>query len=218
MHPGSDIDTLFIGPPQVTREAFFAQFSESLRTKAQYLGVTKCVPILDAYTPIIKLKMRDVSIDLLFAQLAEPLGEGLNAQEVMQSDEIVNNTDEKSVRCINGYRVANKILQLVPNHENFRKTLRFVKWWARSRGIYSNVLGFCGGITWALLVARVCQLYSCLTPSQLVACFFHVFSEWNWSYEKPVMLCEIDQPQSKPGLSGLLIKAHIPFHLLVFIY
>merc|ERR1712190_699181 len=67
-----------------------------------------------------------------------------------------------------GFRVADQILQLVPNRESFRQTLRFIKWWARRRGIYSNVLGFFGGITWALLVARVCQLYPYYSPSQLV--------------------------------------------------
>jgi len=91
----------------------------------------------------------------------------------------------------------------VPNRESFRQTLRFVKCWARRRGIYSNVLGFFGGITWALLVARVCQLYPYYAPSQLVNRFFFVYDQWNWS--KPVMLCEIQEPQNVPGLTGFKV-------------
>merc|ERR1719482_300605 len=190
VRPGSDIDTLCIGPPHVTREAFFKDFVEKLKNHEH---VTECVPIPDAYTPIVKLKMRGVSIDLLFARLTKSL-EGSNQEEVVKDDEVVKHMDEKSVRCMNGYRVADQILQLVPNQESFRQTLRFVKCWARRRGIYSNVLGFFGGITWALLVARVCQLYPYYAPSQLVNRFFRVYDQWNWS--KPVMLCDILEPQN----------------------
>jgi poly(A) polymerase len=202
VHPGSDIDTLCIGPPHVTREAFFKDFVDKLKNHEH---VTECVPIPDAYTPIVKLKMRNVSIDLLFARLPKTIAEGEVLEEVVKDDEVVRNMDEKSVRCINGYRVADQILQLVPNRESFRQTLRFVKCWARRRGIYSNVLGFFGGITWALLVARVCQLYPYYAPSQLVNRFFRVYDQWNWS--KPVMLCEVIEP---PGLTGPNLKVWNP--------
>eukprot|EP00930_Biecheleria_cincta_P041761 TRINITY_DN28680_c0_g1_i2.p1 TRINITY_DN28680_c0_g1~~TRINITY_DN28680_c0_g1_i2.p1 ORF type:complete len:482 (+),score=88.49 TRINITY_DN28680_c0_g1_i2:175-1620(+) len=184
--PESDIDTLCIGPPHVSREAFFTSFVEKLEKTE---SVTECVSISDAFTPIIKLKMRGVSIDLLFAKLVRPLAEGKTLEEAVKDDEIIRDMDEKSVRCVNGFRVADQILSLVPDQEVFRQTLRFVKCWARSRGIYSNVLGFFGGITWALLVARVCQLYPYYAPSQLVNRFFRVYDQWNWS--KPVMLCDI---------------------------
>merc|ERR1719330_963352 len=93
------------------------------------------------------------------------------------------------------------ILRFVPNPEVFRRTLCFVKCWAKRRGIYSNVLGFFGGITWALLVARVCQLYPYYAPSQLVNRFFRVYDQWNWS--KPVMLCEL--VENVPGVTGLKV-------------
>ncbi|CAJ1418515.1 unnamed protein product [Effrenium voratum] len=153
LQPGSDMDTLCIAPPHVTREAFFTSFLGKLEQNHQ---VSDCVPIPGAYTPIIKLKLRGVSIDLLFARLVRTLEDGKDVEEAVKDDEILRDMDDKSVRCINGYRVADKILSLVPNQENFRETLRFVKCWAKRRGIYSNVLGFFGGITWALLVARVC--------------------------------------------------------------
>merc|ERR1719387_2178957 len=77
VHPGSDIDTLCIAPPHVSREAFFGHDPTKPSFVAilqEHDGVTECVPVPEAYTPIVKLKMRGVLIDLLFARLARPLG------------------------------------------------------------------------------------------------------------------------------------------------
>mmetsp|Transcript_113006 Transcript_113006/g.225017 ORF Transcript_113006/g.225017 Transcript_113006/m.225017 type:complete len:561 (+) Transcript_113006:127-1809(+) len=200
VHPGSDIDTLCIGQPHISRDAFFTTLVEKLR---QHESVNDCVPVPDAYTPVIKFKMKDVCIDLLFAKLVRPLEDGQNPEEAVKHEEVLQNMDEKSVRCMNGFRVADQILQLVPNLVAFRQTLRFVKFWAKRRGIYSNVLGFFGGITWALLVARVCQLYPNYAPSQLVSRFFRLYDQWNWS--KPVMLCDIVDPASMPGMSAFKV-------------
>lgn len=197
VHPGSDIDSLAIAPPHVSREAFFASFVAKIE---KHPMVTECVPISDAYTPIIKLKMNGEYIDLLFARLVKALPEDFDPESLATDDEVLKNMDDKSVRCMNGYRVAELILSLVPDKENFRQTLRFVKCWAHRRGIYSNVLGFFGGITWALLVARVCQLYPYYAPSQLVNRFFRVYDQWNWS--KPVMLTGIEEKEHVPGFGG----------------
>merc|ERR1719183_2904586 len=147
------------------------------------------------------MKLRNVDIDLLFARLVVAPADGDTPEELAKHDDVLKDMDEKSVRCMNGFRVADQILKLVPNEEIFRKTLRFIKYWARQRGIYSNVLGFFGGITWSLLVARVCQLYPYYAPSQLVRRFFHVYYQWNWS--RPVILKEIEKPS---GLTGSHLK------------
>ena len=46
------------------------------------------------------------------------------------------------------------------------------------RGIYSNALGYLGGVSWAMLVARTCQLYPSAAASTIVNKFFFVFEKW----------------------------------------
>ncbi|KAM6906815.1 poly(A) polymerase type 3-like, partial [Lycodopsis pacificus] len=46
--------------------------------------------------------------------------------------------------------------------------------------IYSNALGFLGGVSWAILVARICQVYPNATASTLVIKFFKVYNMWVW--------------------------------------
>ena len=87
----------------------------------------------------------------------------------LNEDEIhMRYLDDASVRALNGVRVSEMIMNLVPNVENFRITLRAVKHWAKVRGIYSNVLGFLGGVNWAILVAWICQRYPNASPNILI--------------------------------------------------
>lgn len=62
-------------------------------------------------------------------------------------------------------------------------------------GIYSNTLGYLGGVSWAMLVARTCQLYPNALPATLVHKFFLVFSQWKWP--QPVLLKQPDSVNLK---------------------
>eukprot|EP00929_Paragymnodinium_shiwhaense_P049394 TRINITY_DN24916_c0_g1_i1.p1 TRINITY_DN24916_c0_g1~~TRINITY_DN24916_c0_g1_i1.p1 ORF type:complete len:562 (-),score=148.33 TRINITY_DN24916_c0_g1_i1:134-1819(-) len=202
--PGSEVNALCLGPPQISREIFFTAFLETLRQRS---GVQLCVPISDAFTPSVRLKMGGISIHLVFARLARPLEEAQAAAiENLRDEEagaypVLRGMDDKSVRSFNARRDADMILQLVPKKETFQQALRFIRCWAKRRGVYSASQGFLGGISWAILVARVCQLYPYYTACQLVNRFFRVYDQWNWI--KPVMLADVVETQSVSGMSGV---------------
>lgn len=46
------------------------------------------------------------------------------------------------------------------------------------RAIYSNVNGFLGGVAWAMLVARICQLYPNAIAGSIVTRFFSIMYQW----------------------------------------
>ena len=118
---------------------------------------------------------------------------------------ISKDMDFRCVRSLNGYRATCELLQLVPCVEKFRLTLRVIKFWAKKNGIYGNMLGFLGGASWAILVARVCidvgvegSKFSCV---DMVLQFFFTYSTWKWP--NPVYIKKVDN-QPYPAWNPLL--------------
>ncbi|XP_026079699.1 poly(A) polymerase gamma isoform X2 [Carassius auratus] len=177
---GADIDALCVAPRHVERTDFFSSFFEKLKRLDEIKDLRA---VEDAFVPVIKFKFDGIEIDLLFARLAlQSIPDNLD----LRGDSLLRNLDIRCIRSLNGCRVTDEILYLVPNKENFRLTLRAIKLWAKRRGIYSNMLGFLGGVSWAMLVARTCQLYPNAVAATLVHKFFLVFSKWEWP--NPVLL------------------------------
>jgi len=179
---GADIDTLCVAPRHILREDYFSTFLDLLRSRVGE-EVTELRAVPDAFVPVIKFCYDGIDIDLTFARLA--LKE-VSEQQDLADPMLLKNLDQKCVRSLNGCRVTDEILRQVPNVENFRLTLRSIKLWAKKHGIYSNVLGFLGGVSWAMLTARVCQLYPNALPSTLLQKFFLIYLKWQWP--QPVLL------------------------------
>lgn len=172
---GADIDTLCIGPRHVARDSFFSDFKSKLEADAR---VSKVLAVSDAYVPVMKCVFDGIELDMVYAQLGL---QAIPAQFNIFDDNIIRMcADPKSVLSINGARVTDMILSLVPDVESFRMTLRCIKHWATKRGVYSNVFGYLGGVSWAILTARVAQLYPNAAPSTLLARFFKLYHIWQW--------------------------------------
>ena len=88
--------------------------------------------------------------------------------------------DEISRICINGPRVTEMIAKLVPNIDTFRLALRIIRYWAKQRAVYSNKLGFLGGVNWSILTVFTCQLYPKASPAVILEKFFEMYCVWRW--------------------------------------
>lgn len=195
---GADIDALCVAPRHVDRSDFFTSFYEKLKEQEE---VKDLRAVEEAFVPVIKLSFDGIEIDILFARLAL---QTIPGDLDLRDDSLLKNLDIRCIRSLNGCRVTDEILHLVPNIENFRLTLRAIKLWAKRHNIYSNILGFLGGVSWAMLVARTCQLYPNAVASTLVHKFFLVFSKWEWP--NPVLLkqpedCNLHLPVWDPRVT-----------------
>jgi poly(A) polymerase len=150
-------------------------------------AIEKCTSVPDAFVPIMKLEYQGIDLDLIFARLQ------LNSVPLtldLEDNSLLRGLDDSDLRSVNGTRVTDDVLRLVPQEKTFRHALRCVKLWANQRAIYGNIIGFPGGIAWAMMVARIAQLYPNAAGSLIVARFFHLMKSWSWP--TPVMLKNIE--------------------------
>lgn len=182
--PGSDIDTLVVVPKHISTEDYFKYYPDLLVKMAPEGSITDLTPVEDAFVPIIKFEYSGISIDLIFSRLASATTIPRNLS--LRDDSLLRGLNEVELRCLNGTRVTDEILELVPQKAVFRTTLRGIKLWAQRRAIYANIMGFPGGVAWAMLVARICQLYPKATASTVMLKFFRIMEKWQWPM--PVLL------------------------------
>jgi poly(A) polymerase len=185
--PGSDIDTLVVVPKNVTRDDYFKLFPDLLVKMAPEGAITDLTPVEDAFVPIIKFEYSGISIDLIFSRL---MLNKVPPDLTLLDTNLLRGLDDPELRSLNGTRVTDEILELVPQQSVFRTALRGIKLWAQRRAIYANIMGFPGGVAWAMLVARVCQLYPKATSSTIVLKFFRIMEKWQWPM--PVLLKPIE--------------------------
>ena len=194
--PGADVDTLCVGPGYCQREGHFFTTEEvdatcSLQAiLSKTPGVESVRPVKNAFVPVIECVIRGINIDLLYAQLYGEVRPDLD----VRAQAVLRHCDDRTVRSLNGCRVTDTILTEVANVESFRVALRALKLWAQRRGVYSNVMGYLGGVNWAILVAFICKKYPNAAPSVVLEHFFTLYSLWRWP--APVMLRPIEKDPS----------------------
>ncbi|KAI1344313.1 Poly(A) polymerase [Xylariaceae sp. FL0016] len=210
--PGSDIDTLVTAPRYVTRDDYFKHFPGLLQEMAPKGAITDVTAVEDAFVPIIKFEYWDISIDLIFSRIATLTQFPPHKRLYLTNNEYLRGLDDRELRSLNGTRVTNEILNLVPEQSTFRLALRAIKLWAQRRAIYANIIGFPGGVVWAMMVARVCQLYPRAASAHIVNKFFHIIKCWPWP--QPVQLKHMeDGPLNVRVWNPKVYKAD-SFHLM----
>ena len=155
-----------VAPKHVSRDDFFEHFRNLLEQASPPGAIEKCSQVPDAHVPIIKLEYQGISIDLIFARLQVS---SIPLDLHLEDNSLLRGLDEVDLRSVNGTRVTDDVLRLVPQEKTFRHALRAVKLWATRRAIYGNIIGFPGGIAWAMMVARIAQLYPNATGSVISA-------------------------------------------------
>lgn len=91
-------------------------------------AIEKLTSVPDAYVPIIKIELSGISIDLIYARL---LVHSVPPNLDLRNKDLLRGLDEKEIRCVNGTRVTDEILELVPQQKTFRLALRAIKLWAQ---------------------------------------------------------------------------------------
>jgi len=204
--PGADIDTIAVAPNICTRDDFFGsgyispnkiegdddeapeRDPDSLAERIRrHPDVTNFVPVENAAVPILTFDWEGINIDLLFAQLNSP---SVSSNFDVDDDMVLSGVDSATEKSLNGPRVTNLIAALVSGteqrYQTFLTVVRLVRKWAKSRGLYSNKMGYWGGVNINMAVALVLQLYPNACPASLLRKFFLVFKSWRWP--NPVML------------------------------
>ncbi|KAI0875059.1 Poly(A) polymerase central domain-containing protein [Hypoxylon argillaceum] len=210
--PGSDIDTLVTAPRYVSRDDYFKYFPDLLTEMAPPGSITGLTAVEDAFVPIIKFEYWGISIDLIFSRIATLTQFPPRNQLQLTSNEYLRGLDDRELRSLNGTRVTREILNLVPEQSTFRTALRAIKLWAQRRAIYANIIGFPGGVVWAMMVARVCQLYPKATSATIVAKFFLVMKGWPWPI--PVQLKHMEDGPLNVRVWNPKIYKSDSFHLM----
>ena len=195
--PGADIDTICVAPNFCTREHFFSSLKDTFLNHPDVTDFSAAAE--NARVPIMSFDFERVSIDLLFARLADNI---VPKNLDVLDDKILAGIDEATEKSLNGPRVTLMIYELVGGdgmYQKFLIVLRCIRKWAKCRGLYGNKLGYLGGINCNLLVVLICQLYPKASPSTLLVKFFLLFGKI-WEWPKPVMINKI-QP-NPPSLYG----------------
>ena len=184
--PEGDIDLLMCS--SVPRQFVFQNLGYIL---PNHPSIEKYSLVEHSFVPVIKFTLMGIEIDLIYAKV-EPETEAIMAKDL--NDKRLLSLGEVDLRSLNGYRVTMSLLKLVPNVATYRTTLVTIKLWAKRRFIYSNIMGFLGGISWALLTAKICQLYPNASASRCVDKFFQFFILWNGQSPIAISNAKLDRP------------------------
>ncbi|KAF3402650.1 Nuclear poly [Talaromyces pinophilus] len=210
----SDIDCLVIGT--ISPKTFIALMVQKLRRPGwQEIHILRKVKA--ASGTMLEIQAGGVRFDLQYCAatcVAESWPKALN----LPSSDSIFDLPMQSLLKLNSIRDLEYLQRTIPDLATFRKAYRFIKTWARCRGIYSSKLGYLGGIHITLLLARVCKVSfrqaGAASVSDILSTFFTYYANFDWkndmvydttfytakpkyhrSYREPMVILSIHPPK-----------------------
>lgn len=212
----SDLDAVLLIPSSIPREKFFSNLVPILQDPPEGLVIESVMAVPDAHVPVLKMVANGMPVDILPCRIPPkdlrklidapiPNNGGLDFNLISISD-----LDMPSLLALNGVRVGRTLVDSIragrivaederieggeERMQKYRQSLRVIKHWAKQRGVYSNSLGFFGGVTWAILLVRVCLsvdpllVIDACSETEILARFFKSLYEQPWGAANPVSL------------------------------
>ncbi|GAB1318842.1 polynucleotide adenylyltransferase [Madurella fahalii] len=177
----SDMDVMCIGP--FSTSTFFALASQRLR-KAAGQGIRILRRVRANTGTMLEIEVHDIKMDLQYCPATDVAERWPNVLRTPASDPIWS-LSAQTLSKLKAIRDIDYIRRSVPDLAAFRTAHRFIKTWAKSRGIYSARFGFLSGIQISILLARVCKLLAresgpC-SVEDILTTFFSHYASFDWA-------------------------------------
>lgn len=175
----SDIDVCCIGP--FSSNTFFSVASSSLR-KAATQGVRILRRVKANTGTMLELEVQGVRMDLQYCPAASVAQQWPNVLRLPAKDPVWSLAPQ-TLNKLKAIRDIDYLRRSLPDLVSFRLAHRFIKTWARSRGVYSARFGYLSGIQVAILLVRVQKLLAKSKPSveDLITSFFTHYSAFDFA-------------------------------------
>ncbi|KAK5651549.1 hypothetical protein OQA88_11914 [Cercophora sp. LCS_1] len=176
----SDIDVLCIGP--FSANTFFTLATQRLRkAEAQEARIIRRVKANTG--TMLELEVLGIKMDLQYCPATSVAEQWPQALRAPPSDPIWS-LSPSTLSKLKAIRDRDYIQRSIPDITTFRLAHRFIRCWAKSRGIYAARFGFLGGMQISLLLTRVYKLLpnpeSVSLPDLLITFFTH-YSAFPWA-------------------------------------
>ncbi|KAK4043344.1 2'-5' RNA ligase superfamily-domain-containing protein [Parachaetomium inaequale] len=178
----SDIDVLCIGP--FSSNTFFALASQRLR-KAAAQGIRILRRVRANTGTMLEIEVHDIKMDLQYCPATSVAERWPDVLRTPAADPVWS-LSAQTLSKLKAIRDIDYLRRSLPDLSTFRLAHRFLKTWAKSRGIYAARFGFLSGIQIAILLARVHKLLThklgtLPSPETLITTFFTHYATFDWS-------------------------------------
>jgi len=175
----SDTDVLCIGP--FSASTFFALALQRIRRASNIRDIRLLRRVRANTGTMLELEVLGIKMDLQYCPATSIAEQYPQVLRTPPSDPVWS-LPPSTLSKLKALRDMEVLRHTIPDLSAFRVAHRFIKTWARARGIYSARFGFLGGIQISLLLARVCKLLPKSTSvPDLLTTFFTHYATFPWA-------------------------------------